>query len=221
MLTNEQKDQLLLSSKEVFFEAGHYLFHQGDVANHTYLVKKGRISLFRLMPNGDEKLFKVFLADDVIAEMAMFMTPRQYPMSAKIEQDSILLEFGYQALITLVSESPTLSIKVMHYMSNKIAGLMNRVDILTQVKANQRLVMRLAELYRTQIKKEGKVVLPVTKKLLATQLGMTPETLSRMIKKFKDDGYIVEHGHYITIINIVALCDSVDLTPDIFETSLC
>lgn len=104
-------------------------------------------------------------------------------------------------------------------MSNRIHHLMDTVNILTQVNANQRLVMRLAEIYRLQLKQEGKVFLPVTKKLLATQLGMTPETLSRAIKKLKGDGFIVESGNQITLIDIPALCDFVGLTPDIFATN--
>lgn len=219
LLNEEQKKQLFDAGKPVKYSAGYPLFNQGDSADKMYLVDKGKVSLFRLMPNGDEKLFKVFLAGELIAEMAMFMNPREYPMNARIEQDTELFAFGYRDVLHLFSGSPELSIKVMAFMSNKICHLMSTLNILTQVNANQRLVMKLAEIYRTQVVKEGTVALPVTKKLLATQLGMTPETLSRVIKKLKTDGYIIESGNHINLVNIAALCHSVDLTPDIFKRS--
>ncbi|MGR5151110.1 Crp/Fnr family transcriptional regulator [Photobacterium swingsii] len=219
LLDDEEKKQLFATCQSVHYSTGDSLFNKDDTAQSMYLVVKGKVSLFRLMPNGDEKLFKVFLAGELIAEMAMFMTPRVYPMSARVDQETQLLAFHYTDVLSVFTKSPGISTKVMGYMSNRIHHLMDTVNILTQVNANQRLVMRLAEIYRLQLKQEGKVFLPVTKKLLATQLGMTPETLSRAIKKLKSDGFIVESGNQITLIDIPALCDFVGLTPDIFATN--
>ena len=182
-----------------------------------YLLEKGKVSLFRLMPNGDEKLFRVVFAGELIAEMALFMSPRRYPMSAKVEQDSLLYAFTYQDVTNIVADSKEVSLKVMGYMSNKIADLMDTVNILTQVNANQRLVMKLAEIYRAQTFKEGWVLLSVTKRLLATQLGMTPETLSRSFKRLKEDSYIIESGSHIILVDIPSLCNSVGLNQDIFN----
>lgn len=137
-------------------------------------------------------------------------------MSARVEQQTELSAFHYQDVLDLVSGSPELSKKVMAFMSNRICHLMDTLDILTQVNANQRLVMKLADIYRNQETQEDWVSLPMTKKLLATQLGMTPETLSRTIKKLKSDGLIIESGNHITLVDIPALCESVDLTPEIF-----
>lgn len=218
LLDEQQKKQLFAARQKVNYSLGYQLFSQGESADTMYLVDRGKVSIYRLMPNGDEKLFKVFMAGELIAEMAMFMQPRRYPMSARIEQDSELSAFCYRNILGVVSSSPELSVKVMALMSNKICQLMDNMNILTQVNANQRLVMKLADIYRSQSIKQGRVSLLVTKKLLATQLGMTPETLSRAIKKLKADGHIIESGNHITLVNIPSLCESVDLTPDIFST---
>lgn len=218
LLNEEQKKQLLNASRTKSYLAGESLFSQGDSADCMFFVDRGKVSLYRLMPSGDEKPFKVFMAGDFIAEIAMFMQPRVYPMSARIEQNTELLTFSYRDIQKVVSASPELSIKVMEFMSNKIKNLMDTIDILTQVNANQRLVMKLADLYRTQKPQQNRVSLPVTKRLLATQLGMTPETLSRTIKKLKIDGLIVESGSHITVVDIPALCELVGLTPEIFTS---
>lgn len=221
LLDEEQKQQLFKVRKPISCQIGEQLFVQGESADHMYLVDKGKVSLYRLMPNGDEKLFKVFMAGGLIAEMAMFMLPRTYPMSARIEQNTELSAFYYQDVLEFVADSSELTTKIMAFMSNRIRHLMDTVDILTQVNANQRLVMKLANIYRTQGAKQDWVSLPVTKKLLATQLGMTPETLSRAMKKLKADGHIIESGNHITLVDIPAMCESVDLTPEIFGCSNC
>jgi len=217
LLDKEQKQRLTAKGKQVTYSAGHTLFCQGDDAEQMFLVKKGKVSLFRLMPSGDEKLFKVFMSGELIAEMAMFMIPRVYPMTAKIEQESTLIAFSHQAITDIVMSSSELSMKVITYMSNRICNLMNTQDILTQVNANQRLIMRLAEIYKIQTHRDGKIALPVTKKLLATQLGMTPETLSRVIKRLKNEKLLEESDNNLIIMDIPLLCQSANLTPDLFE----
>ncbi len=182
-----------------------------------YHVDKGKVSLFRLMPSGDEKLFKVFMAGGVIAEMAMFMAPRKYPMSARVEQETVLSAFHHQHLKEVITNSPELSVKVMCFMGNRVFQLMNNIDILTQVNASQRLIMKLAGIYKSQPTKKGKVVIPATKKLLAAQLGMTPETLSRVIKKLKKTGLLKESGNSFYISDIARLCQQADLATDLFD----
>ncbi|CCN36406.1 putative Transcriptional Regulator, Crp family protein [Vibrio nigripulchritudo SO65] len=220
LLDSEKKSDLLNCRKEKTYSAGAVLFERGDQAKHMFRVEKGKVSLFRLMPNGDEKLFKVFMSGGWIAEMAMFMNPRQYPMSARVDQDTTLSLFHHKDVARVFTSEPEISLKTMHFMSNKIHELMNTVDILTQVSAPQRLIMKLAEVYRKEAAKyEGKIPLPASKKLMATQLGMTPETLSRTLTKLKDEGYIRETGHWIKIEDIPTLCEHVDLSPDIFSIS--
>lgn len=217
LFNKEQKKKLISVGKIEIFNTGDTLFYQGEEARKMYLVKEGKVSVFRLMPNGDEKLFKVFIAGDVFAEMAMFMTQKEYPMTAKIEQKTILSVFSYHVITNIIMHSPELSMKVITYMSNKIGNLMDTLNILTQVNANQRLIMRLAEIYNTQPQREGKISIPFTKKLLATQLGMTPETLSRVMKKLKDRALLQESGNNLIIPDIPSLCKSVDLAPNLFE----
>ena len=216
LLNAQEKAQLLTKRKLKRYMAGQLLFTHGESALHMYHVEKGKVSLFRLMPNGDEKLFRVFTAGEFIAEMAMFMSPRTYPMSARVEQETELSVFHYQDVLKAFTQSPETSIKVMNYMTNRIHQLMDTVNILTQVNANQRLVMKLADVYRTKNKNDQKITLPTTKRLLASQLGMTPETLSRAFKKLKAEGFITENGNQIRLLDIEAMCESVELTSDIF-----
>ena len=218
LLSETEKKQLMAHRQTKVFRSGEILFTQGQPARHMFRVDKGKISLFSLMPNGDEKLFRVFMAGDVIAEVAMYISPRLYPMSAKADQDSSVSAFSCDIIDQLLDGSADLSRRMLGVMSNNVCNLMNTINILTQVNANQRLVMKLAEIYKQQNCSEGKMSLPITKKLLASQLGMTPETLSRSFKKLKTDGFIKESASNLFITDIEKLCESVSLTADIFNS---
>lgn len=217
LVNKEQRALLDGQSHQLRLSAGDRLFEKGDRANNVYLVNKGKVTLYRLMPNGEEKVFKVFLSGGLIAEMAVFMAPRVYPMSAHVERSTSLTCYGYKSLNSLFESDAHLATKVIGFMSNRIGQLMDSLDMLTQVNANQRLVMYFAEMYRKQKQHGNRFVLPNTKKVLATQLGITPETLSRLLYKLKFSGLITESGACITVLDFNGLCREVDLVPSIFE----
>jgi len=217
LLNKDQRTLLDDQSQALLLNSGDCLFEKGDCANNIYLVNKGKVTLYRLMPNGEQKVFKVFLSGGVIAEMAIFMEPRVYPMSAHIDQETSLTCYSYESLTTLFKSDGELAMRVIQFMSNRVGQLMESLDMLTQVNANQRLVMYFAEMYRKQEQQGNKFTLPNTKKMLATQLGIKPETLSRLLKRLKFNGLIKESGACITIPDFSGLCREVDLVPSIFE----
>lgn len=219
LLDEPQRQHLLETSINIELDTGECLFSRGQQADHVFLVNRGKVTLYRLKANGEEKIFKVFLAGGLIAEMAVFMNPRRYPMSAVTNQPTSLTALYYQDIYSILRENPDLSLRVMQFMSNRICQLMNNLDIVTQVNASQRLVMRFAELYRNQRRHDGKLTLPCTKRVLAMQLGVTPETLSRLLNKMKKDGLIGEHGNCISIPQFEHLCQSVELEQNIFLTN--
>ncbi len=217
LLDKKQKKFLDTQSQKLALSTGDCLFEKGDSANNIYLVNKGKVTLYRLMPNGEHKVFKVFLSGGVIAEMAVFMQPRVYPMNAHVDQATLLTCYSYKSLTELFRSDSELAMKVIGFMSNRVGQLMNSLDMLTQVNANQRLVMYFAEIYRKQNQQGNRLALPSTKKVLATQLGITPETLSRLLNKLKAAGLIQETGAYITVPDFNGLCREVDLVSSIFQ----
>lgn len=217
LMTSEEKSSLFNQAKLKFIDAGCVLFHYGQKADHFYLVNKGRIRLTRLMSTGEEKVFKEFTHGGVVAEVAMFLPNEEYPMTATADVASQVAVFKKRDLINLIKQSPQLAIKILGFMSQRIAQLMDTLDTLTQVSADQRLVMFFAQQYAIQKPKTLSITMPYAKKVLASQLCVKPETLSRILKKFKDKKLIEEVGNQFRFPDINALCQAVDVMPEIFK----
>lgn len=216
LLDEQQQQQLLDSAKTVHLVANQMLFNKDDPANYFYLVKKGQIKLFRVTPAGDEKVFHLFSPGGWVAEMAMFLPSPSYPMNAQAEVASELLAVKREALHKVVEESPKLACQLLGFMSTKISALVNNVDKLTFINASQRLVLHLGHLYQLQGIDNDKVKLQVPKRVLASQLNITPETFSRILRKFKVSGLIEEKGDSIILLDKESLCSEVELTAEIF-----
>lgn len=217
ILDNDQRIALFSHSTVVNLKAGSTLFSYGDDANSFYFVEKGQIKLMRFMSSGEEKVFKVFTSGNVFAEMAMFLPEQRYPMTAVAEQDSVLKRFDRSCLFNLLAQHPVLSIKMMQFMGQRIGQLMDTIDTLTQINAEQKLVMFFAQLHKQQNRSDHQIIIPVTKKVLAHQLGIKPETLSRMYRKFKDKMLIDEQGAHIKLLDIKKLCQNANVIPEPFR----
>lgn len=220
LLSDEQQQQLFEHAHTIQLVAGQTLFNKGETANRFFLVKKGQIKLFRLTPAGDEKVFHLFSPGGWVAEMAMFMPAGIYPMNAEAELPSELLVVKKERLLGLIDQSPEVARQLLGFMSQRIASLVNNIDKLTFINASQRLVLHLAHLYQMQGLNDQRVRLSEPKRVLATQLNITPETLSRILRKFKSQGLIQEKGDSIELLDVATLCEEVELTEDIFQAEM-
>lgn len=216
LMTSEEHSQMLETSRMKSLPKGQVLFQHNDPAHVFYLITSGKIKLFRTTSSGKEKVFKTYEKGRLIGVILMFIPNACYPMTAQAERDSEVMVVKKKVLLDLVTHSPQLAEQLLGCMGHHMLDLMNNIDKLTQPDAGQRLIIHLAELYQIQKNPELFITLTGTKQVLASQLGMQPETLSRLFRKFKEDNMLIEQTNKIYFPEIEKLCHAVDLTADIF-----
>ncbi|PKG39238.1 Crp/Fnr family transcriptional regulator [Psychromonas sp. Urea-02u-13] len=188
---------------------GQHLFREGDSGHYFYFIKSGEISLYRYSPEGDEKVFQILSEGDTLAEAVMFMQPALYPVNAKAQTDCEVVVFPQQALVNYCHNNPNFMMQIMAAMSDKLYQAINRVDQLTLKNAGQRLVSYLLELSGAQ--KSEWLTLPVSYSVLAGQLNITPETLSRLFKRFRQAGVISGKREIVVLLDVEAMCKLTNL----------
>ena len=84
---------------------------------------------------------------------------------------------------------PTISLKFLSELSNRLETLEKQTTRFTTEKVDARLALFLAECMDDG---EGsmEIELPMNRKDLASYLGTTPETVSRKLADFENEGYI-------------------------------
>lgn len=191
------------------YSADHILFREGEVAKYFYLIDSGEIKLFRWAPDGEEKTYQLLGSGQLLAEVAMFAEPASYPMNALVTKKAKVYCLERSKLIDLCLASPEFSLRLMSSMAKKLAQSMNRIDQLTMNNAGQRLVSYLLDLHVLQ---QGQwLELPVSYSILAKQLAITSETLSRLLQKFRQQGLISGKRRTLVMLDIDKLCDLVGL----------
>lgn len=197
-LDQSQIDRLMADASRTALKAGEALFYQGDPSDRFYFVVSGKMRLFRMAPSGHEKVVDIVREGQCFAEALMFSERQFYPVSADALSPSVVVGFSNSVFMTLLKDDSSLCFKLLTQMSQRLHALLNEIENLSLQNALHRLVNYLLhELEDNQ----GAMVLDIPKRLIASQLAIQPETLSRLLRKLADAGIIEVDHKQLTLID--------------------
>ena len=181
--------QLALHSRWRMLEAAEPLFSQGEEGRSFFLLKSGAVRLYLLSENGQEHTLELIGREQIFAEAVMFMGG-SYPVHAQALETSRLIAFDSAFFHGLLLERPRLCLNLLASMSRQLHGLVQDIDRITL----QQGARRLAQYLLAQpgiLQQTGRVIqLPASKQAIASLLDIRPETLSRLLARFIEDGLI-------------------------------
>jgi CRP-like cAMP-binding protein len=214
-LPDEHLQRLCESMHELHLKTGESLFTHGQPAERFFYVHQGLIKLFRLSPEGDEKIIELIRPGETFAEAVMFMrTHGRYPVSAAAVSDTHLLAFSQKIFLELLRNSPDTCFGLLASMSRRLHMLVNQIDSLTLQNATYRLVAYLLEQIPQGVKASPEVQLTTPKSAIASRLAIQPETLSRILARLREGGFIDVQGPHVTIRDVSALRKLVQMPAD-------
>jgi len=177
-------------------EAGEPLFREGDDCTGFFVVLEGAVQLSRAGAEGRDTVLSVVRAGQSFAEAAVF-ADGPYPATAIALEASLLAHFPKAPLLRMLREDPDLCLGALESLASWHHRLTFQVQQLSQEDGTGRLRRWLGD--QAKESRDGIVRLRVPKKVLAAQLGMAPETLSRLLRHMRDAGEIHEEGREIRI----------------------
>lgn len=192
-------------TSERTYEKGQMIYMAGDKGEKLYVIHEGKVKISRLSESGKEQVIRILEPGDFMGELALFSS---YPLTDNaetLERTTVCIIDGL-AIKDLMSKYPTIALKVLEELSQRLEKTENLIENISLYGVEQRLVDTLLELANSK----GEIVLKMSRKDLASHLGMSRETLSRKLSAFQDMGLIELIGHKkIVILNKEALMESV------------
>jgi CRP-like cAMP-binding protein len=185
-----QLAELLARSRSHRLRHDEWLLRQDEPATSFFVVRRGRLALLRSSEAGQEKVVAVLDPLETFAEGAACLPEPVYPLGARAVGTAEVLAFDLALLRRILQHSVELCWKVLAVAQRRERYLLDEIDRLTLHNASQRVVAYL--LAKTDHATAGRVVLDLPKGLLASQLSITPETLSRILARLKEQGMVVE-----------------------------
>jgi CRP/FNR family transcriptional regulator len=181
-----QRERLNQVARPRSLEQDAILFLEDEPATGFFVLVAGAIQLTRCAEvPGAHPTLAVLTPVASFAEAAMF-GGEAFPATATALKPSRVFHFPKGPFLAAMGEDPGLAQAIIHAQAVWLRKLTHTVQQLTGSDSADRLRNWLRE----QIPAGGSLVLPVTKKVLAAQLGMTPETLSRSLRSLQDQGLL-------------------------------
>ncbi len=175
---------------------GESLFFQGDNATSFYLVLAGRIKLFRVSPEGKEKVVEIMEANSTFAEALMFMDQPHYPVTATALTPSRVIGINGNDFKSMLRESVDTCFLLLGSMSFRLRGLIREIDALSLDTGTVRTV---AYLLNHAPADHSCFELKVAKSVIASRLSVKPETFSRILKNLHEREILTIEGRNVTI----------------------
>jgi CRP/FNR family transcriptional regulator len=207
-LPEDQLDALAKIAIAKTYRKGEVIFEEGDEGRGFFVVKSGRVKVFKLSTDGKEQILHFFGDGEHFAEVPVF-DGQCFPASAAAIEKSELLFFPRTAFLALLEQHPTLAIAMLAVSARHLRRMAQIIENLSFKEVPGRLAVYLLYLSDRPLGgaignrngKSDEVELDMTKTQLAAFLGTIPETLSRVFAKMSQDGLIAIDGSRIKLLN--------------------
>lgn len=194
-LNNEERIEIAEIASSRSFEKGEMIYRAGDEGGTLFVLDTGRVKLFRLSPGGKEQVLRLVEPGEFIGELSLFSSLPLTDNAVALEPTTMCLLQG-KRLKELMAKYPSIAFKVMDELSRRLERAESQIENISLSPVVKRIASALLELSGGK----QEILLPMTKGDLASQLGMTQETLSRKLGVLEEKGLIRLKGHRKIII---------------------
>lgn len=170
----------LVSVKE--FKKNELLLSRGQVCERAFFVEKGLIRFYSIDEEGKEHIVQFALENWFISdrESIYFRRPSEYFMDTI--EDTVVVLIDQHFIETASEISPEFRNYNEYLLQNHIRHLQNRINLLIGASAEKR--------YLDFIRLYPDLMLRVPQWMIASYLGITPESLSRVRKELAKRNFI-------------------------------
>jgi len=198
-----QQVAALAQAKE--FSKDDAVFFEGDDATGFYMVAEGRVKIFKMSPDGREQILHIFGPGEPFGEVPVFHG-QPFPANAVAMNKSTLLFFPRRDFVDLVTGTPALALSMLAMLSLRLRRFTSQIESLSLKEVPGRLAAHLIYLSEEQGRTD-QVTLDIPKGQLASLLGTSPETLSRIFSKMSEEGVIQVEGKMILLLDYEELLE--------------
>lgn len=182
-------DKIIMRRRRV--DRGESLFTMGAPFQNLYAIRFGHFKTFRINPSGEQQVVGFHMAGEVLGLDAIG-TERHHSCAVALE-DSEICEIPFSRLDELFSQVPQLQRHFHRLMSHEITREQSAMMFLGGMRAEQRFaifLLNLAMRYAARGYSGSAFQLRMSREEIGNYLGLTIESVSRLLLRFKQKGWL-------------------------------
>ncbi len=185
---------------------GSHLFEQDSDFRSIFAVRSGALKTYRVTESGEEHVMGFYLPGEIVGIDGV--SRHRYATSAIALDTSAVCEIPFERIEQLSLQLPSLQRYMFQLMSREITDDQKMLSIVSRSTAEERVASVLLSLSARQARRQlsaTEFLLPMSRQDLANFLGLTVETISRVLRRFKDDQILAVEGKSISILDAEGL----------------
>lgn len=186
------------------------LFLDGDKATHLFEVVSGIVCAYRLLPDGERHIISFYFPGDMLGSCTL----ETHTYSAQALTPVQVRAIPRAAMERDLQQRPELAHSLLHLATRELNATRDHLLCLAAKSADARMASFLLALSRRNAltgEDPRRIQLPMTRLDIADYLGLTIETVSRTMSKFKRKGLIdLPRATQVVIKDLAGLSALVD-----------
>ena len=174
------------------------VYLQGETDNSFYYLKKGRVCIFLISDEGDEKTVTFRESGSIFGEAAFF-DGKPRTTSARTITECQIVSIGRAELTTLFRTEPSLALQMLQVLARTVRMLSGQLDTISFLSADRRLAGILVALAGTEH------VVHNSQEELGNLVGVTRITVNRVLHIFAQKGWLTLQYRSVKLTNPAAL----------------
>ena len=174
-------DKIYNITSSVKFAKDSIIFYEGDSSKYLYCLVSGIVKLYKMTSSDKEIILKYFHSHELIAEVANFENI-PYPATSIAFTDIELIQIDFTKFKELVYTNPELSFQIQTSLIKKIKNLEQIISTHLVLDAKDRVSKFIYD--------NPEQFFNIKNIEIAKILNLTPETLSRILRTFKNENLI-------------------------------
>jgi CRP/FNR family transcriptional regulator len=179
-------------AKKREFKADKILFYAGEQPKRFLILASGEVEVYKHDEKGNEIVMGQFIAPSLIAEMPT-LKGIPYPATARCKSDVEMYEIDFESIQDYISKTSPLSQIFISSLTQKIQHLESVLRYATISNASARTASFLID--------NEHQLHQLTQRQIASNIMLTPEGLSRILKRFKEAGIVEVRSKKLYIID--------------------
>lgn len=190
-------------------QPGQPVFHEGDPARRVFMLTLGSLKIYSLLGDGRRQVTGFMFPGDFLG----ISIDGEYGFTIEALEQAELWWFSRDAFDRFIEANPSVERELYRMAAHELAAAQRQMVLLGRKTAAERLASFFLELLRRQEKMTGgegalRFDLPMSRLDIADYLGLTKETVSRMLAELRGRGLIrLESLNRVEVLDAAGLQD--------------
>lgn len=157
------------------------LFHEGEPASRLFLLSSGCTKLTTALPDGRNQGLRLGMARQFIGFEGL--NEQRYSYTAEAITPVQACSLRYQDMLHILEQSPQLAMAVIGILNRELRRSNATIRNLGQMSSTERIASFLLTLRPSESDPQDEILLPLSRTDMAEMLGLTLETVSRILSR--------------------------------------